>query len=81
MRILLTADTVGGVWTYAQELAAGLVRRGVEVTLVSFGEMPAPSQTRWTEGLHGFDFQADTHFAWSGCRMPLPITKNRLSTC
>ncbi len=57
MRILLTADTVGGVWTYAQELATGLVRRGVEVTLVSFGEMPTLSQTRWTEGLHGFDFR------------------------
>jgi glycogen synthase len=57
MRILLTADTVGGVWTYAQELAAGLVRRGIEVTLVSFGEMPALSQTRWTEGLHGLDYR------------------------
>ena len=57
MRILLTADTVGGVWTYAQELVTGLVRRGVEVTLVSFGEMPDLGQTRWTEGLHGLDFR------------------------
>jgi glycosyltransferase involved in cell wall biosynthesis len=57
MRILLTADTVGGVWTYAQELVTGLVRRGIEVTLVSFGEMPELSQMRWTEGLHGVDFR------------------------
>jgi glycogen(starch) synthase len=57
MRILLTADTVGGVWTYAQELVAGLVRRGIEVTLVSFGEMPELSQTRWMEGLRGLDFR------------------------
>ncbi len=57
MRILLTADTVGGVWTYAQELVTGLVRRGVEVTLVSFGEMPELGQMRWTEGLHGVDFR------------------------
>ena len=57
MRILLTADTVGGVWTYAQELVTGLVRRGIEVTLVSFGEMPELSQTRWTEGLRGLDFR------------------------
>lgn len=28
MRVLLTADTVGGVWTYARELATGLARRG-----------------------------------------------------
>lgn len=57
MRILLTADTVGGVWTYAQELVTGLVRRGIEVTLVSFGEMPELSQMRWTEGLHRLDFR------------------------
>ena len=25
MRVLLTADTVGGVWTYARELVTGLV--------------------------------------------------------
>jgi glycogen(starch) synthase len=57
MHILLTADTVGGVWTCAQELVTGLLRRGVEVTLVSFGEMPELSQMRWTEGLHGLDFR------------------------
>lgn len=57
MRILVTADTIGGVWTYAQELVAGLLRRGIEVTLVSFGEMPELSQMRWTEGLRGLDFR------------------------
>ena len=57
MHILLTADTVGGVWTYAQELVTGLVRRGLQVTLVSFGEIPSPSQTHWTEGLRGLDFR------------------------
>jgi glycosyltransferase involved in cell wall biosynthesis len=57
MHILLTADTVGGVWTYARELAIGLVRRGMQVTLVSFGEIPEPRQTRWMEGLRNFDFR------------------------
>lgn len=57
MQVLLTTDTVGGVWTFAQELVTGLVRRGVEVTLVSFGEMPELSQMRWTEGLRGLDFR------------------------
>ena len=28
-RVLMTADTVGGVWTYAIELARGLAERGV----------------------------------------------------
>lgn len=57
MRVLLTADTVGGVWTYAHELVCGLVRRGVHVTLVSFGHIPEPRQLAWTEGLRNFDFR------------------------
>jgi glycogen synthase len=47
MHILITADTVGGVWTYARELVTGLVGRGVRVTLVSFGDIPSLSQTNW----------------------------------
>ena len=62
MHVLMTADTVGGVWTYAQELATALVRRGVRITLVSLGEMPSPEQTLWMEGLPNFDFRA-TAFA------------------
>jgi glycogen(starch) synthase len=57
MRVLVTADTVGGVWTYARELVTGLVRRGVHVTLVSFGHMPEPRQLAWSEGLRNFDFR------------------------
>lgn len=44
MRILMTTDTVGGVWTFTQELAAGLVERGCSVRLVSFGRMPSAAQ-------------------------------------
>jgi glycogen(starch) synthase len=36
-RILMTADTVGGVWTYALELAQSLAPHGIEVTLASMG--------------------------------------------
>jgi len=57
MHILITADTVGGVWVYARELVSGLVRRGCQVTLVSFGEIPTPEQTEWMEGLPGLDFR------------------------
>lgn len=38
MRILLTADTVGGVWTYALELAGALREHGVEIALATMGE-------------------------------------------
>jgi glycogen(starch) synthase len=36
-RVLMTADTVGGVWTYAMELARALGAEGVEVALASMG--------------------------------------------
>ncbi len=36
-RILMTADTIGGVWTYALEWARGLDRQGVEVGLATMG--------------------------------------------
>jgi glycosyltransferase involved in cell wall biosynthesis len=51
MHVLLTADTLGGVWTYTRELVTGLVNRGVKVTLVSFGGMPSTGQTLWMEQL------------------------------
>lgn len=51
MHVLVTADTIGGVWTYTRELVTGLVRRGIKVTLVSFGNIPEAGQTRWIEYL------------------------------
>lgn len=44
MRVLMTADTVGGVWTYALELAAALEPYGVQVTLATMGPPPEPHQ-------------------------------------
>lgn len=57
MHILVTADTLGGVWTYSRELVTGLVRKGQQVTLVSFGDIPTPAQTRWMDGLPNLDFR------------------------
>ena len=57
MHVLVTADTVGGVWTYTRELVTGLARRRVRVTLVSFGEIPAPAQMTWMDGLRGLDYR------------------------
>lgn len=57
MHILITSDTVGGVWTYTQELVTGLVRSGHRVTLVSFGKLPAPHQTEWMQSLPGVDYR------------------------
>jgi glycogen(starch) synthase len=49
MRVLVTTDTVGGVWTYTRELIGGLLRRGLDVSLVSFGGLPTASQTAWLD--------------------------------
>lgn len=57
MHALVTADTIGGVWTYARELVTGLAQRGVRVTLVSFGEIPTHAQAAWLDPLSGVDFR------------------------
>jgi glycosyltransferase involved in cell wall biosynthesis len=46
-KVLMTADTLGGVWTYALELSRALTARGVEVTLATQGAPLSPDQ--WTE--------------------------------
>lgn len=42
--VLMTADAVGGVWTYATTLAEGLGARGVRITLAVLGPPPRPEQ-------------------------------------
>jgi glycogen(starch) synthase len=43
-RVLMTTDTVGGVWTYALELCRALGRHGVEVALATMGSPLDPVQ-------------------------------------
>ena len=57
MHVVMTADTLGGVWTYVRELATELVRRRVRVTLVSFGEIPMLEQTAWMDSLDLLDYR------------------------
>ncbi|HYD47307.1 MAG TPA: glycosyltransferase family 4 protein [Terriglobales bacterium] len=42
----MTADTIGGVWSYALELAHGLAELGVEIDLATMGAPPSPAQRR-----------------------------------
>ena len=44
-RVFMTADAVGGVWTYALELARGLPNAGSQPTWRCSG--PSPSAPRW----------------------------------
>lgn len=44
LRVLMTADAVGGVWQYATDLAAGLTGLGAEVVLAVMGPSPSDEQ-------------------------------------
>jgi len=47
LRVLMTADTAGGVWQYALQLAGSLTRgRRAQVALATMGAPPTPSQCR-----------------------------------
>lgn len=43
-RLLMTADTIGGVFTYAVDLSRALGALGVEVVLATMGRWPSPEQ-------------------------------------
>jgi glycosyltransferase involved in cell wall biosynthesis len=70
MRLLMTADTVGGVWRFTQELTSGLLEAGEAVALVSFGREPSAAQqaecerlqARWGESF--FYASCDTPLEW-----------------
>jgi glycosyltransferase involved in cell wall biosynthesis len=49
----MTGDAVGGVWTYALDLASGLGRAGLTTTLIVAGPRPSRDQLRSAEGVPG----------------------------
>jgi glycogen synthase len=42
--VLMTGDAVGGVWTYALDLARALGRHGIRITLATMGPLPSAEQ-------------------------------------
>ena len=65
MRLLMTTDTVGGVWTFTSELSGELLRRGHSVAMVSFGRLPSDEQSDWATTIREshpqiFQFTAST---------------------
>jgi glycosyltransferase involved in cell wall biosynthesis len=65
MRILLTTDTVGGVWTYALELAHALGGHGVRVALATMGAALSPDQRRDAQRLpHVQVFESTFKLEW-----------------
>ena len=65
LRILMTADAVGGVWSYATTLARGLCRRGHRVHVVTLGPAPRQDQIRAAENVHGLTLETtDLALEW-----------------
>ena len=63
MHVLLTTDSVGGVWTYTAELSAGLLRQGHRITLVTLGRRLDGAQRAWVDSMRSPRFKCvETEF-------------------
>src|SRR5438874_1327869 len=65
LRILMTADTVGGVWTYSLELTRALQAYDVEVLLATMGPRPSPAQREQALNVPNLSlFKSDYKLEW-----------------
>ncbi|HEY0938678.1 MAG TPA: glycosyltransferase family 4 protein [Steroidobacter sp.] len=65
MKVLMTADAVGGVWSYAMTLCASLQSHGVDVTLATLGPRPTAEQARTAAALNNVRlFESDYRLEW-----------------
>jgi glycosyltransferase involved in cell wall biosynthesis len=64
-RVLMTGDTVGGVWTFTLELASQLSAQGAEVWLVTFGGVASADQRRRANAISGLRlWDSDLKLEW-----------------
>jgi methylmalonyl-CoA mutase cobalamin-binding subunit len=73
MRVLMTADAVGGVWSYALDLADALAELDVSVTLAVLGAALTPGQRAQlqrsaVERCFASDFALEWQQDWSSVR-------------
>jgi glycosyltransferase involved in cell wall biosynthesis len=65
MRVLMTADPVGGVWSYSLELAAALAPHGIELALATMGAPLTPAQRAELSGLGNVElFESGYRLEW-----------------
>jgi glycogen(starch) synthase len=65
MKIVMTTDTVGGVWTYSLELCNGLAHHGIEVVLATLGPLPVSGQREQVAQLENVTLvSADYRLEW-----------------
>lgn len=72
LRVLMTADAVGGVWQYALDLAEGLLPHRVETILAVLGPAPSADQAKAANALGVVLIQMDLPLDWVAER-PEPI--------
>lgn len=61
----MTADTVGGVFTYALELAGALAIHGAEIVLATKGRLLSPEQWRQARRVPGLEvFESSDRLEW-----------------
>jgi glycogen synthase len=65
MRLLMTADTIGGVWTYAVELCRSLSKKGFEIGLATMGQRLNSGQRRDAQMVRQLQiFESDFRLEW-----------------
>lgn len=60
-RILMTADTIGGVWTYAMDLIGALQPKGIEVVLATMGAPLSAAQAQTAARLENLELR-ESHY-------------------
>lgn len=73
MRVLMTTDTVGGVWTYSTELTAQLLQSGAAVALICIGRVPSSAQQQWLQRMTAI---WGSNFLWEVSTAPLEWMSN-----
>jgi hypothetical protein len=64
-RVLMTTDAVGGVWTYALDLAHAFSERGIAVMLATMGPRPSSDQRDEASRIAGLELvESDYKLEW-----------------
>jgi glycosyltransferase involved in cell wall biosynthesis len=66
-RVLLTSDTVGGVWTYTMSLASGLVAGRCECLVATLGPKPTAAQRDVAQAAGVTLIETDLPLEWTAC--------------
>src|SRR4051812_30238720 len=57
IRLLMTTDAAGGIWTYALETAQALSARGISTVLAVLGDRPSESALRQAQSISGVEIE------------------------